>query len=323
VSDYVIGIDGGNSKTDVVVASMSGQLLARTRGPGVDSPAADLARWRHELTSLVDDARRQAQVGVDSRAACAAYFLANVDLPHERRVALRELDGAHAHLTVVHNDAVAILRAGAQRPWGVAVVAGAGINAVGVHPNGKIGRFLALGDYTGDKGGGHWLGAEAMGAAIRAGDGRGPATALAKAVPTHFGMRRAEDVAVAIHGSTIEYDDLHVLAPIVFAAAADGDAVARRILTEFGTEVATMANALIRRLHLTRTDVEVVLGGGVLQADDGELLRHIVEGVTATAPAAQIRVLTVPPVFGAVVEAFHHAGGERTSLDRLQAILAA
>jgi N-acetylglucosamine kinase-like BadF-type ATPase len=323
VSDYVIGIDGGNSKTDVVVASMSGQLLARTRGPGVDSPGVDLARWRHELTSLVEDARRQAQVAADSRAACAAYFLANVDLPHERRVALRELDGAHAHVTIVHNDAVAILRAGAIRPWGVAVVAGAGINAVGVHPNGKIGRFLALGDYTGDKGGGHWLGTEAIGAAIRAGDGRGPATVLTRTVPAHYGLRRPEDVAIAIHGRTIEYDDLHVLAPVVFAAAADADPVARRILTEFGTEVATMANALIRRLHLTRTDVEVVLGGGVLQADDADLLRHIIDGVTAVAPAAQVRVLTVPPVFGAVVEAFQHVGGERTSLDRLQAILAA
>ncbi len=323
MSDYVIGIDGGNSKTDVVVASMSGHLLARTRGPGVDSPGRDLPRWRHELTSLVDAARVQAQVGADSRAACAAYFLANVDLPAERRVALRELNGAHAELTVVHNDAVAILRAGALRPWGVAVVAGAGINAVGVHPNGKIARFLALGDYTGDKGGGHWLGTEGIGAAIRATDGRGPATVLTKAVPDFFGLRRPEDVAVAIHSKAIEYDDLHVLAPIVFAAAADGDSVARRILTEFGTEVATMANALIRRLHLTRTDVEVVLGGGVLQAGDGELLQHITDGVTDVAPAAQVRVLNVPPVFGAVVEAFSHVGGSRTSLDRLQAILAA
>lgn len=323
MTEYVIGIDGGNSKTDVVVASMSGQLLARTRGPGVDSPHQDLARWRHELTSLVDAARHAAQVGSDSRAACAAYFLANVDLPAERRVALRELNGAHADLTVVHNDAVAILRAGALRAWGVAVVAGAGINAVGVHPNGKIARFLALGDYTGDKGGGHWLGTEAMGAAIRAMDGRGPATLLTKTVPAHFGLRRPEDVAIAIHGKTIEYDDLLGLAPVVFAAAADGDPVARSILTEFGTEVATMANALIRRLHLTRTDVEVVLGGGVLQAGDADLFAHIVDGVTAVAPAAQVSVLGVPPVFGAVVEAFSHVGGSRTSLDRLQATLAA
>jgi N-acetylglucosamine kinase-like BadF-type ATPase len=324
VSEYVIGIDGGNSKTDVVVATMSGQLLARTRGPGVDSPADDLPRWRHDLTTVVNDARRQAQVGLDTRAACAAYFLANVDLPAERRVALRELNGAdHADFTVVHNDAVAVLRAGAVRPWGVAVVAGAGINAVGVHPSGRSARFLALGDYTGDTGGGHSIGVSGLASAIRARDGRGPGTLLTRTVPAHFGMRRPEDVAVAVHSKTIPYDDLHVLAPVVFAAAGEGDVVARDIITAFGREVAIMANALIRRLHLTRSDVEVVLGGGVLQAGDTDLLAVATAGITAVAPAATVRVLGVPPVYGAVVEAFSHVGGDRTSLDRLHATLAA
>jgi N-acetylglucosamine kinase-like BadF-type ATPase len=323
VSDYVIGIDGGNSKTDVVIASMSGQLLARTRGPGVDSPAEDLPRWRHDLASVVNDARRQAQVGVDSRAVCAAYFLANVDLPSERRVAMRELNGTHADLTVVHNDAVAVLRAGAQRPWGVAVVAGAGINAVGVHPNGRVARFLALGDYTGDLGGGNSLGVSGLAAAIRDRDGRGPATLLTTTIPALFGLRRAEDVAVAVHRKDIAYDDLHVLAPVIFAAAAQNDAVARQIIAAFGDEVATMANALIRRLHLRRTDVEVVLGGGLLQAGDEDLLAIASAGIIALAPDAQIRVLGVAPVYGAVVEAFTQVGGERTSLDRLKVALAA
>jgi N-acetylglucosamine kinase-like BadF-type ATPase len=315
VSKYVIGIDGGNSKTDVVIASMSGDLLARTRGPGVDSPGEDLQRWRRDLTKVVDDARQLAGVGPDTRAACAAYFLANVDLPAERRIALRELNGTHADLTVVHNDAVAVLRAGSQRPWGIAVVAGAGINAVGIHPNGRIARFLALGDYTGDFGGGFSLGLSGLASAVRARDGRGPATVLTTMVPEHFGLRRPEDVAVAIHNKELEHDDLIVLAPVVFAAAAQGDGVAKGIIRLFGDEVATMAGALIRRLHLTRTDVEVVLGGGVLQSGDLDLLEIATAGITAVAPAATIRVLSV--------EAVTQVGGDLRSLERLQGALSA
>ncbi|HVE29526.1 MAG TPA: ATPase, partial [Mycobacteriales bacterium] len=82
MTDYVVGVDGGNSKTDVVVASTAGRLLARARGPGVRSPLGDPAGWRDGLTSLVAEARRAA--GVSGEAACAAYFLANVDLPVER-----------------------------------------------------------------------------------------------------------------------------------------------------------------------------------------------------------------------------------------------
>ncbi len=309
MSDYVIGVDGGNSKTDVVVATTSGRLLARARGAGVPSPVPDPEKWRHEITTLVDVARAQAGVPIGSRAACAAYFLANVDLPSERRVAERELGTAGlAEVTVVRNDAMAILRAGAPRPWGIAVVAGAGINAVGVHPSGKVARFLALGAHSGDTGGGHWIGLSGLGAAVRARDGRGPGTVLARTVPEHYGLRRPDDVAIAVHRDDIGYRDLHALAPVVFRAATTGDAVAAGILATFGAEVVAMANALIRRLHLTRTDVDVVLGGGVLQAGHAPLIDQVRAGIASVAPLARVDVLRVPPVYGAVVEAFDHVG---------------
>ena len=95
-----------------------------------------------------------------------------------------------------------------------------------MHPSGRTAGFLALGDYTGDSGGGIGLGVAALGAAVRARDGRGPATLLATSVPAHFGLRRPEQVAVAVHTGAISYDRLHVLAPVLFGAAADGDAVA-------------------------------------------------------------------------------------------------
>src|SRR5262247_2420587 len=94
VAEYVIGVDGGNSKTDVVIASTDGDLLGRVRGAGVDSPLAGLERWRRDLVTLVAEARRQANVGPDTTAAAAAYFLANVDLPAEYEIAQRELSAA-------------------------------------------------------------------------------------------------------------------------------------------------------------------------------------------------------------------------------------
>ena len=62
--------------------------------------------------------------------------------------------------------------------WGVGVVVGQGINAVGVAPDGRRARFAALGAISGDRGGGSGLGMDALGAAVRAQDGRGPRTVL-------------------------------------------------------------------------------------------------------------------------------------------------
>jgi N-acetylglucosamine kinase-like BadF-type ATPase len=319
MTKYVLAIDGGNSKTEVVVASTEGEILARTRGAGVRSPVGDVVRWREDLIGLVRTALREADVPPDSRAASAAYFLANVDLPAEHELARRELTAATpAEVTVVHNDTLAVLRAAGRRRWGVAVVAGAGINAVGVAPDGRTEGFLALGDITGDFGGGHHLGVLGLGAAMRAGDGRGPATMLTTTVPAHLNLATPEDVAVAVHYGQFPYDDLHVLAPVVFAAARSGDAVARGILTMFAEEVATMATTLIRRLDLVESDVEVILGGGTMRNTDAQFLSLVVAGVTAVVPRAQVCLLDVVPAYGALVEAFDQAGVDRTRVALLR-----
>ena len=72
----------------------------------------------------------------------------------------------------VGNDTLAVLRAGTERGWGVAVVCGAGINCVGVAPDGRSVRFPALGRITGDWGGGYDVGLEALYVAARGEDGR-------------------------------------------------------------------------------------------------------------------------------------------------------
>src|SRR5262249_58228888 len=89
---------------------------------------------------------------------------------------------------VVENDTFAVLRAGTERGWGVAVTCGAGINCVGVSPAGRVARFPALGAITGDWGGGYDVGVAALSAAARSQDGRGPRTSLEQAVPAHFGL---------------------------------------------------------------------------------------------------------------------------------------
>ena len=320
--EYVIGVDGGNSKTDVVLVSVTGRVLSRVRGSGVVSPGGDPAAWRHHLSSLVDQARHEARIPLSSKASAGVYYLANVDIPAELRLARSELKAAGAsELVEVGNDTLAVLRAGSARLWGIAVVAGAGINSVGVHPSGRKAGFLALGDYSGDRGGGQDIGVGGLGAAVREQDGRGPATVLSLTVPAFFGLRKPEEVSVAVLKGDIAYDDLLRLAPVVFAAAADGDQPALRIMAAFVDEVVVMANALIRRLHLTRTDTDVVLGGGTLQTGDPWVLGRITAGVTAVAPGAQVSVLDVPPVFGAVAEALHLAGARPAAQAKARAAL--
>src|SRR5262249_31221306 len=154
----------------------------------------------------------------------------NVDLPEDETAAtdaLRRLGVAERLL--VRNDVPAILRAGTSRGWGVAITAGAGINAVGIHPEGREAGFLALGDVSGDWGGAYSVGAAGLGAAVRAGDGRGPDTVLRRTVEEMF-RTPPEDVAVAVSRGQILRRVLRDLAPAVLRAADAGDAAAREIV---------------------------------------------------------------------------------------------
>ena len=133
----------------------SGDVLARVRGAGTQSHSGRGAGMIAGLADLVAEARVEAGLG-ERRADRGRRVLHR----QPRRAGGRGGGAAGAHApgagrrTEVRNDTLAALRAGAPEGWGVAVVSGAGINAVGMHPDGREERFLALGDVTGDWGGG-------------------------------------------------------------------------------------------------------------------------------------------------------------------------
>ena len=199
------------------------------------------------------------------------------------------------------------------------MICGAGVNCAGIAPDGRTASFPALGDISGDWGGGSGIGMAALQAAVRARDGRGPRTALERTVPAFFGVRRPLDVTLALHRGSLAHEALRGLAPAVFETAAQGDRVARGILDRLGDELAVMATAIIRRLHLVRLDPDVVLAGGLFAAGDVLLVERITAGIRAVAPRASVRALDRPPVLGALLLALDAAGGTADAESRLRA----
>ena len=170
---------------------------------------------------------------------------------------------------------------------------------MGVAPDGRTARFLALGMITGDWGGGFSLGMAAQWAAVRAADGRGPQTALRQAVPAFFGVAEPLDVAEGLHFGTIAWDRIAGLAPVVLATADAGDTVARDLVLRLGQELFLLARSSIVRLDLAGMPVPVVLGGGIVAAGNPLLIGAAERLITAEFPAADVRVLRHAPVGGA------------------------
>ncbi|MET7679962.1 BadF/BadG/BcrA/BcrD ATPase family protein [Streptomyces sp. NPDC005423] len=295
----VLAIDAGNSKTDVAVVAADGEVLATARGGGFRPPVVGIGTAVDALAEATARAFADAGVtSVDHVSAC----LANADFPVEEE----ELGAAlHARgwgaSTVVRNDTFAILRAGIPAPRGVAVVCGAGINCVGMRPDGRTARFPAIGRISGDWGGGWGLAEEALWHAARAEDGRGAPTGLARTLPAYFGLDTMYALIEALHLERVAPDRRHELTPVLFATAADGDPVARSLVDRLADEVTTMAVVALTRLDLLDEEAPVLLGGSVLAARHPQLDDRIAELLAARAPKAVATVVTARPVLGAVL----------------------
>ena len=316
-----LAIDGGNSKTDLVYVSADGELLGLARGPQSSPHHLGLDGSLDVLERLRGEAAQAAGFAPALVAEVAAMCMAGVDFPSEEQ-ALREAVERRgwAERVSIANDTFAVLRAGTERGWGVAVVCGAGINCVGVSPDGRHARFLSLGAITGDWGGGYDVGLAAVSAAARSEDGRGPKTTLEEVVPEYFGVPSPNGLAEAIHLGRIPQRRLVELAPLVFAEAGR-DAVAAQIVDRLADEVVALARAALTRLELADDSAEVLLGGGLLQAGDGRLMGAIEAGLREVSPSLVVRAAGSPPIVGAALLALDRIGAGAKAQARLREAL--
>jgi N-acetylglucosamine kinase-like BadF-type ATPase len=299
----VLAVDGGNSKTDVALVGRDGSVLGAARTTAGSYHAVGMRRMLASIAAGVNEAAREGSLNPAAVGPqVGVYCLAGADLPLDDRRLVRALGRAGlARTTIVRNDAFAGLRAGTTHGWGIALVCGTGMNCAGVGPTGRTIRFAALGSISGDEGGGGDLAARALAAAVRGRDGRGPRTPLERLVPAHFGLRRPIDVVTALHVGSIPESSMSGMAPIVFRAARDGDAVARRLVDWLADELVLLGTSAVRRLGLARRPVEIVFLGSIWKTDDRAFHDRVAGGLLAVAPHAVLRRLDAPPVLGAAL----------------------
>jgi N-acetylglucosamine kinase-like BadF-type ATPase len=312
---YAIAVDGGNSKTDLAVVREDGEVVGSARGGGSSPYHLGVEGSLAVIGGMLEGVRDGQPADV------AELLLAGVDFPAEEAAVRAGIErrGWARHVSV-DNDTFAVLRAGTDSGWGVAVVCGAGINCVGVSPDGRQARFRALGWTTGDWGGGGDVGREAVFAAARSEDGRGPKTVLERTVPAHFGLETASQLAEAIHLGQIDGARAMELAPVVFAASAEDDAAAA-IVEKLADEVVALARVAITRLGLEREPVEVLLGGGLLRHPAPGLLAAIERGLAEVGPHITAHSTSEPPILGAALLALDALGADPAAYERVRAEL--
>lgn len=309
MSELFVGVDGGNSKTDVAVATRSGQVVAIQRGPGSSPDKLGFPKSAAVVVDTIEKALRQIGASLDQVRSVSAY-VAGLDLPEDaprlRENLLRILpDGVRV---VADNDTMAALLAGTKGGPGLVVVCGAGINAMALDVDGHRTGYLSLGVLSGDWGGGIALGREVIWSAARAEDGRGRPTVLSKFVCEHYGTSSVADAVMMLHRGELALSTLPSLVPLLYRAAESDDEIARDIVDKLMAEVVAMVSALVARSGALSVPFPVVLAGGVLVGAPVYVREHLHDAIGAAHPDADVQLLRVKPVAGALLNALDRLG---------------
>jgi N-acetylglucosamine kinase-like BadF-type ATPase len=201
--------------------------------------------------------------------------------------------------TLVVNDALIALEAGAPGGDGIVLIAGTGSIAYGRDTRGRAARSGGWGYVLGDEGSGYWLGRQALRSVMRASDGRGRATALTPLVLEHYGISRSEELVQQIYGDGGGADPTAIaaLSTLVQRAAADGDIVALLLIETSAMDLTSLAASVAHRLDLEQC--AIVLAGGVLRAVP-LLQTALTSQLRHAMPDATTQALDVEPATGAV-----------------------
>jgi N-acetylglucosamine kinase-like BadF-type ATPase len=336
---YVLGIDGGGSKTACLAADETGQLL----GYGQGGPVNTNYVLRQEAVASLRRAISTALDGADLRGEQIETLCMSAPIAPD---AVEEVVGDFG-VRRIRRAAEGETPRWAARFWidghiGATVDAGTGSIARGWARDGREAGAGGWGATLGDEGSGYWISLQAMMAVLQAYDGRIKETMLAGRVLEHFGTSDVLEMVFQVSQglvSTTDADQVGILpdsgsgetsvggvffhkrarhepltryevatlCPVVEEVARQGDWKAIEILKEAGYELGRLGVAIITRLGMANDEFAVVPFGGVFRA--GELvLGSFEETILAVAPGAVIVKPKFEPVVGAVLLALRELG---------------
>jgi N-acetylglucosamine kinase-like BadF-type ATPase len=164
---------------------------------------------------------------------------------------------------------------------GVVLAAGTGAVAIAIGAERRFRRVDGCGPWLGDEGSGAWLGRSGLMAVARAGDGRGPATALSAAMQKQFGS--LEQLAGTLGCDANPARTLAAFAPAVAAAARAGDAVALQLVEACAATLARSTLAAARALDPQQPVAAAIIGG---MAEIGAILLDPLRALLANSDIA-------------------------------------
>jgi len=305
---YVIGVDGGNTKTDYLVFDLQGNFVCGVRlGTCSHEGLRDSYEGSYrEMKKAFDHFEKEHNIKVTDFAG-AAFGLAGVDCPKQKN----ELDKVIKRLGfndnfIVVNDGFLGIKIGTESGVGVCSIIGTGTVCVGIDKNGDWLQVGGIGHVTSDDAGGNFLTAMAYRYVYDELYRFGKKTMLTDFILEKLNVKDkyyfVENYIEKGRAPSVEVNSF------LFNCAKKGDEVAIEILRNMGENRGKAAASVMVNLNFDEP-VEIALAGSVwVKALTNDLQDSFVETIKRhTNKKFKVRVVDEPPATGAILWALELA----------------
>jgi len=300
-SPYVIGVDGGGTKTVAALANLKGQILAKhqadsshPRNIGIKKAIENLAQAIEKVLVKIKGDKKILSTFL-GLPAMEEEFKFKKDIIKRELLKRKKISPIFKGKLIIGSDQLIGFRSGTNEKDGIVLISGSGCVCHGWR--GKKEAKVCGWGYLSEMGSGFWIGQRALQAIWKDLDERGPKTLVTKLVFQKLKIKNKEDLIRKIY-SRNPSEAILPLSVLVDKASRNGDKIAKNILVEAGKELVLSTNTVIKKLNFQDQKFPVVLIGSVFKSK--VVLDTVKEEIKKLAPKAQFIRPKQEPVIGAV-----------------------
>jgi N-acetylglucosamine kinase-like BadF-type ATPase len=306
---YIIGIDGGGTKTTSVLCALDGVILAEAQGAPSNFQIIGIEQTSHTILDLIETCCHSVGCSISQIGAVVAGLAGAGRSSDQQSMRDGIMDLAHTRNLIINNlivesDARIALEGAFGGKPGMIVIAGTGSIVFGKDERGKVYRAGGWGRLIGDEGSGYAIGQQAFRAVARSLDDKSTKTKLTKLFEKKFGLNTQEAIIYSLYKENF---DIASVMPTVIEAVSKGDKAAKRILDNAALELVELIEITLNKMNTKIKNPSkrpLALIGGLL-SNDHYYFRKVISVIRKKMLPVSVRQAESSPVVGAAVMAIN------------------
>ena len=297
---YIIGIDGGGTKTQCAIADINGEIIYECTGGASNFISIGTEKVSQTILNLIDDCRKELNINFsDIQIVVLGTTGAGRRVDAERMEKAFNDYAANKNITFDHfhveSDARIALEGAFSGKPGCILISGTGSIIFAKSPDGKIHRAGGFGKLIGDEGSGFAIGRKGLAAASKQLDERGVHTQIAKLIREKFSIDSPEKLITEVYRNNL---DIASAAPLVLDAAEQGDSAALKIIDEESDELLLHISAMVKNFKTGEINIAFI---GSLISTENIFSRTLKKKIIMRYPEVKVRKPEHPPAAGAII----------------------